>query len=172
MAPPTHADGEFATVSETIKHLDGIAAGTTATTDPLHKSSGLSQRNLDRIRSSKPGGTWRDWDDSLRAACHVAGKRTYVSERIRADAMGPTSSDHNDAIPRLRQWALRPSRPESSYFSAGRCAPPNIPRGLLVRSRRGPNTHIVSCPPDRERSSCKAGRGYRQVHHRALGGHK
>lgn len=93
LVPPTHADGEFVTVSDTIKHLDGIAAGTTAATDPLHKSSGLSQRNLDRIRSSRPGGTWRDWDESLRAACHMRDSgRTYPSVygRMRWDLPAPT----------------------------------------------------------------------------------
>ena len=93
LVPPTHAQEEFVTVEDTIQHLSSIAAGTTAATDPLHKSSGLSQRNLERIRSSKPGGTWRDWDDSLRAPCHARESgRTYSSVygRMRWDQPAPT----------------------------------------------------------------------------------
>src|SRR6185437_4792082 len=38
--------------------------------DPLHVACRLSELNLLRIKASKPGGTWRDWKPSLRAACH------------------------------------------------------------------------------------------------------
>ena len=93
LVPSTHADGEFVTVSDTIQGLDEIEAGNTSETDPLHKSSGLSEMNLDRIRNSTPGGTWRDWDDSLRAACHARESgRTYPSVygRMRWDRPAPT----------------------------------------------------------------------------------
>ena len=90
---PTHSDAGFVTVRDTIQHLDGIKAGAAASSDPLHKSSGLSQRNLDRIRNSKPGGTWRDWDSTLRAACHTKESgRTYPSVygRMQWDRPAPT----------------------------------------------------------------------------------
>lgn len=32
---------------------------------------GLSPLNLARIQASKPGGTWLDWPDELRAVCHT-----------------------------------------------------------------------------------------------------
>ena len=92
-APPTHTNEEHITVRDTIENLDEIEAGATAATDPLHKSSGLSHLNLDRIRSSNPGGTWRDWDASLRAACHARESgRTYPSVygRMQWDHPAPT----------------------------------------------------------------------------------
>ena len=132
LAPPTHAEGEFVTVSDTIKHLGRIAAGTTATIDPLHKSSGLSQTNLDRIRNSKPGGTWRDWDDSLRAACHVRESgRTYPSVygRMQWDRLAPTITTQfhgfgngrfghpkQDRAISLREGALLQTFPEDYSF--------------------------------------------------------
>ena len=81
------------TVRDAIQGLDGIEAGGASDSDPMHKSSKLSQMNLDRIRNSTPGGTWRDWDDSLRAACHSRESgRTYPSVygRMEWDRPAPT----------------------------------------------------------------------------------
>ena len=93
LVPPTNVDGQFVTVRKAIQGLDEIEAGSTSDSDPMHKSSGLSQMNLDRIRNSTPGGTWRDWDDSLRAACHSRESgRTYPSVygRMEWDRPAPT----------------------------------------------------------------------------------
>ena len=93
LMPPTRAEDEFATVRDAIQHLDEIKAGGVSTLDPLHKSSRLSETNLQRIRSSRPGGTWRDWDDELRAACHTRDSgRTYPSVygRMQWDQPAPT----------------------------------------------------------------------------------
>lgn len=62
-SPPT-------TVRQTIGSLRKIVAGETDPDDPLHVASKLSATNMKRIRASKPGGTWRDWPEHLRAACH------------------------------------------------------------------------------------------------------
>ena len=59
-----------ATVQTTISHLPALAAGQADKHDPLHVACRLSNLNLKRIKASKPGGTWRDWEPSLRAACH------------------------------------------------------------------------------------------------------
>ena len=93
LVPPTHAENQVMTVRDAIQGLDGIEAGGSSQADALHKSSGLSQRNLERIRNSTPGGTWRDWDDSLRAACHARESgRTYSSVygRMEWDRPAPT----------------------------------------------------------------------------------
>jgi len=68
------------TVRDVIGNLPAISAGERHAKDPLHQSSILSELNLSRIRSSRPGGTWRDWDESLIADCHKkrSGK-TYPS---------------------------------------------------------------------------------------------
>ena len=93
LLPPTHPSSEFLTVRDAIEDLDRIEAGGASNSDPLHKSSGLSERNLERIRSSRPGGTWRDWGEELRAACHVreTGKTfSSVYGRMRWDDLAPT----------------------------------------------------------------------------------
>lgn len=93
LLPPTHTDDEHLTVRDTIQHLESIDAGGTSAFDPLHRSSGLSQKNMHRIRQSKPGGTWRDWDDDLRAQCHTRESgRTYpgVYGRMQWDRPAPT----------------------------------------------------------------------------------
>ena len=61
----------FRTVKDAIGNLPPIAAGGICPTDPLHRSSALSDINLRRIRQSRPGGTWRDWDRDLVAGCHL-----------------------------------------------------------------------------------------------------
>ena len=36
----------------------------------MHRTRKLSDLNLERIKSSKQGGTWRDWDESLLPNCY------------------------------------------------------------------------------------------------------
>ncbi|MBE7468420.1 MAG: DNA (cytosine-5-)-methyltransferase [Anaerolineae bacterium] len=78
--PPTHSPDQYRTVWETIGQMEPIKAGGVSEKDPLHRSSQLSELNMRRIRASKPGGTWRDWDKELIATCHrkVSGDG-YVS---------------------------------------------------------------------------------------------
>ena len=132
LVPPTHADGEFMTVGDAIQSLDGIEAGGSSESDPLHKSSGLSKRNLERIRNSRPGGTWRDWDDSLRAVCHTRDSgRTYSSVygRMEWDQPAPTITTQfhgfgngrfghptQDRAISLREGALLQTFPEDYLF--------------------------------------------------------
>lgn len=90
---PTHNQTNFETVRTTIKHLEPLVAGQTSKVDRLHQCSKLSDLNLKRIRASKPGGTWRDWPENLRAKCHKkrSGK-TYpgVYGRMEWDQLSPT----------------------------------------------------------------------------------
>lgn len=58
------------TVREAIGSLTPIEAGGVCPSDPLHQASELSVLNLKRIKASKPGGSWRDWDKALIADCH------------------------------------------------------------------------------------------------------
>lgn len=58
------------TVREAIGGLRPIKAGESDPKDRLHVASRLSKTNLERIRHSKQGGTWRDWPEELQAACH------------------------------------------------------------------------------------------------------
>jgi len=90
---PTHTKKTYRTVRQTIGHLPPIAAGGQSKADRLHTSSGLSKRNLRRIKVSKAGGTWRDWPKSLVTDCH--GKETGSSYpgvygRMEYDKPSPT----------------------------------------------------------------------------------
>lgn len=81
------------TVRDAIANLPHIDAGQRDPHDRLHCAASLSKLNLERIRASQPGGTWRDWPESLRAACHrrTTGK-TYpgVYGRMEWDKQSPT----------------------------------------------------------------------------------
>lgn len=81
------------TVKEAIGDLPPLEAGAACASDPLHATAGLSDINLERIRASRPGGTWRDWPEDLRAPCHrkITGK-TYPSVygRMEWDKPAPT----------------------------------------------------------------------------------
>ena len=67
---PTSSINQKGTVYEAISTLPTLMAGSSDPNDPLHAASALSDLNLSRIQASKPGGTWRDWDESLIAECH------------------------------------------------------------------------------------------------------
>ncbi len=67
---PEEFKSEPATVHKAISHLPSLKAGECSVNDPLHRASKLSPLNLQRIRASKAGGTWRDWDKKLLASCH------------------------------------------------------------------------------------------------------
>lgn len=67
---PEHSQVLSATVRTSIAKLPRLRAGESHPDDPLHSACRLSDINLRRIRASKPGGTWRDWDKSLLAPCH------------------------------------------------------------------------------------------------------
>ena len=93
MIKPTHKEGKFQTVRQTIERLMPIDAGSSHPEDLLHKASGLSSKNLERIRNSRPGGTWRDWKENLRANCHTrkSGESfRNVYGRMEWDSLAPT----------------------------------------------------------------------------------
>ncbi|MDO6497745.1 DNA cytosine methyltransferase [Photobacterium sanguinicancri] len=71
LIPPMNTKGNYRTVKDAIGHLPRLKAGCANKKDPLHRSSALSELNLQRIKASKPGGTWRDWPVELRAKCHT-----------------------------------------------------------------------------------------------------
>lgn len=90
---PTRKPERYLTVREAIGDLPPIRAGESHSDDPLHQASVLSPTNLKRIKASRPGGTWRDWDDDLVANCHKKGTgKTYpgVYGRMSWDETAPT----------------------------------------------------------------------------------
>ncbi len=114
----TREPSEYATVDEVIGSQSPIEAGEVCEHDPLHRSQGLSQLNLERIRQSIPGGTWRDWDEELLAPCHrkVSGS-TYSSVygRMRGDRPSPTITT------------------QACSFGTGRFGHPSQDRALSLR---------------------------------------
>ncbi len=89
---PTTSDHKV-TVREAIGFLPPISSGGVDSNDSLHRSANLSEKNLKRIRESKPGGTWKDWDKSLLPDCYnkESGKTFMgVYGRINYDDVSPT----------------------------------------------------------------------------------
>jgi len=90
---PTHAREDYKTVRDAIGNLPQLSAGEQCKKDRLHISAGLSSLNMKRIKESKPGGTWHDWPERLRADCHRKSTgKGYVSvySRMSWDIPSPT----------------------------------------------------------------------------------
>lgn len=128
---PTHLNAPV-TVADTIGNLRPISAGECDPDDPLHRAANLSSTNFMRILHSRPGGSWRDWPEELRAACHrKKSGETYrsVYGRMSWDQPSPTMTtlcygfgngrfghpDQHRAIS-LREAALLQSFPTSYEF--------------------------------------------------------
>ena len=121
-----------ATVRQAIHHLPPLDAGMADPQDNLHSACRLSELNLRRIRASRPGGTWRDWDLKLRASCHRKKTgETYPSVygRMEWNAPSPTITTQcfgygngrfghpeQDRAITLREAAILQTFPESYKF--------------------------------------------------------
>lgn len=95
--PKTHTPENYVTVRDAIGHLPPIAAGGSTYRDNLHTARRLSEINIQRIKAAKPGGTWRDWEKSLKLECHSAKTgKGYVSVygRMGWDEPAPTMTTH------------------------------------------------------------------------------
>lgn len=65
LLPPQFDKNNYPTLRQTIGSLPELKAGETNLKDPLHRSRNISKLNMKRLQQSKPGGTWRDWDETL-----------------------------------------------------------------------------------------------------------
>ena len=131
LLPPTD-DRKKVTVRSFIENLPHIAAGEMYYADKLHRSASLAPINLQRIRASVPGGTWKDWPEELRCACHKKESgQTYTSVygRMSWDKIGPTMTTQffcygtgryghpeQDRALSLREGALLQTFPENYEF--------------------------------------------------------
>jgi DNA (cytosine-5)-methyltransferase 1 len=89
----THLKDNYVTVRKTIGTLPKIKSGEISSDDSLHRAKNLSPLNIERIRQSKPNGTWRGWDESLLPECYrKKSGQTYVSVygRMGWDGVSPT----------------------------------------------------------------------------------
>ena len=89
----THAPDNYVTVNDAIGDLPAIEAGSASIADPMHCSSALNAKNMERIRSSKPGSNWKEWPEELKLTCHKKDSgKSYgsVYGRMKPDAPAPT----------------------------------------------------------------------------------
>ena len=128
---PTHSTP--ITVKEVISTLEPLKAGEKSSKDRLHAVSRLSEINLKRIQASKPGGTWRDWPEALRAECHKKESGKFYSSvygRMSWDQPAPTMTTlcygfgngrfghpEQDRAISLREAALFQTFPETYQFT-------------------------------------------------------
>jgi DNA (cytosine-5)-methyltransferase 1 len=151
--PDTHTIANYPTVAQTIGKLEPIGSGEVSSSDPIHRAAKLSDLNIKRIQQSKPGGTWRDWDEDLLLDCHKreTGK-TYrsVYGRMNWDAPAPTMTTFctgigngrfghpiQDRAISLREAALLQTFPQGYKF---------VQEGSTVNSKRL-STHIGNAVP-------------------------
>ena len=129
---PTTPESRRITVRKAIGDMPPLEAGESCDSDPLHQACKLSPLNLKRIRASAPGGTWRDWNNSLRAKCHTkATGKTYPSVygRMTWDDPSPTMTTQyygfgngrfghpeQDRAISLREGAILQSFPKTYKF--------------------------------------------------------
>lgn len=166
--PPTREKPK--TVREAIGRLNPLSAGEAAPRDKLHASSTLTDINLQRIRVSKPGGTWRDWPEHLVAECHRSESgRTYPSVygRMEWDKPAPTMTTQcfgfgngrfghpeQDRAISLREAAILQSFPrdyafipegvEVSFTTLGRLIGNAVPVDLGRAIAKSINSHLSS----------------------------
>ncbi|MEW6881441.1 DNA cytosine methyltransferase [Trueperella pyogenes] len=129
---PSHDKSRFVTVRDKIGNLPAIRAGETDPSDNLHRSRGLTDINLSRIKASQPGGTWDDWpEDLLPDAYRRPSGRTYKSVygRLEWDKLSSTITTQfigygsgrfghpeQDRALSLREGALLQTFPRSYSF--------------------------------------------------------
>jgi len=168
MIPPTHEKPR--TVKRAIGRLRPLSAGQSAPRDKLHVTSTLSATNLERIKVSKPGGTWRDWPSHLVAECHrVDSGRTYpgVYGRMEWNKPAPTMTTQcygfgngrfghpeQDRAISLREaailqsfprkYAFIPKKGEVSFKVLGRLIGNAVPVDLGRAIARSINQHLAS----------------------------
>lgn len=164
-------NGDYRTVRDAIGHLPPLAAGAFSPSDPLHRASKLSELNLRRISQSKPGGTWRDWEKSLVAKCHLKDSgKSYdsVYGRMSWDRPAPTITtqcngygngrfghpEQNRAIS-MREAAILQTFPDNYEFCpsnspfhvetiarlVGNAVPVNLARAIAASIRQ----HLEGC---------------------------
>ncbi len=130
---PKPKNNKPTTVRAAIGALPSLSAGETDLKDPLHTASALSTLNMKRIQASVPGGTWNDWDESLRARCHKESSGDgygAVYGRMEWDEPAPTITTQfynygsgrfghpeQDRAISLREGALLQGFPSSYVFS-------------------------------------------------------
>lgn len=129
---PELSKENYPTVRQAIGHLPKIEAGQRDKNDVLHFSRKLANINLERIKASKPGGTWRDWDESLLPNCYkkdsgksfgsVYGRMEWdkpsstITTQFPGYGNGRFGHPEQDRAISLREGAILQSFPEDYQF--------------------------------------------------------
>jgi len=90
---PVRKASDYRTVRDALEKLPALNAGESDKNDPLHRARSLTPINLARLEASKPGGTWEDWPEYLRAPCHkrkTGATFRSVYARMSWDTPAPT----------------------------------------------------------------------------------
>ncbi|MEV4705729.1 DNA cytosine methyltransferase [Actinoplanes sp. NPDC049316] len=142
------ASTDYVTVQQVIRDLSPLGHGEADPSDRLHKSRTLTPVNLERIRSSTPGGTWQDWREDLRAPCHRRSSGSTfrnVYARMAWDEPSPTITTlsynygagrfghpEQDRAITLREAAILQSFPRHYEFVAPEDPVQFAPLGRLI----------------------------------------
>lgn len=97
LLPKTHSVESYVTVRDTIGQLPPVEAGKFDPLDPLHRARALNALNMKRIRSTKEGGSWKDWPNELLLECYKkksGNSYRSVYGRMQWDAPSPTMTTH------------------------------------------------------------------------------
>lgn len=103
------------TVADFLMSMPKLEAGEQNSEDPAHVALPLTQKNRRRIQQSRPGSTWRDWDDRDIAKCHKNAYFPASYGRMRWDALAPTITT------------------QFCYYSTGRFGHPKQDRTISIR---------------------------------------
>lgn len=122
--PP--AIDEDPTVADFLRELPKVRDGASHPTDSAHVTLPLTERNRRRIRQSRPGGTWKDWDRSDVSDCHLNAHYPASYGRMRWDALAPTITT------------------QFCYYSTGRFGHPEQDRTISIRE----GALLQTFPPD------------------------
>jgi len=93
MINPMYNAENCPTVRDAIGQLPALENGGIDPQDPMHRVTRMTEKNISRIRQSVPGGTWKDWDETLKLNCHKKSSgRSYgaVYGRMCWDEPSPT----------------------------------------------------------------------------------
>ncbi len=104
-----------ATVGDCIGNLPPIAEGLSHPDDPAHVSLPLSPMNKKRIIQSRPGGSWKDWEEGLVNDCQRKSHYPAPCGRMSWDDLAPTITT------------------QFCYYSTGRFGHPEQNRAISVR---------------------------------------
>ena len=103
------------TVADFLVDLPDLAAGERHSEDPAHVTLPLTPKNRKRIQQSRPGSSWRDWDDQDISKCHKTAYFPASYGRMRWDALAPTITT------------------QFCYYSTGRFGHPRQDRTISIR---------------------------------------